>query len=272
MQKLFEFSFPSEKHFPALKKLWHDVFGDSECVINNFFEKTLNPQNVICAFYEDEPVSVLYAVDSRINVGGVFYKAYYVYAVCTKVEFRGNGLSLKTLEFLEKVAKERGYSYLFLVPAEAELFNFYKKAGYCACFTYKEECVLKKDFEECESTKIGFDYNKYKELKNKFHSVPYTFFEKQGFDSFCEFVGDEMKSVCIDDGYAIYEMENNRVVVHECIGNKRELLSCIFYETDVQALYVREPSDENGRFYGMLKSLDGSPLFYNGFLGVSYGG
>jgi predicted acetyltransferase len=271
MQKLFDISFPSKKHFSALKKMWNDAFGDSMQIIDRFFE-TAELQNIICAFCDDEPVSALYAVDSQVSVNGELYKAYYVYAVSTKKEFRGRGLSLKILEFLERTARERGYSYLFLVPADNGLFELYKKSGFQTCFTYKEEWVSENDFLSTEYNECAFDYEKYRSLKEKFIPVPYTFFTEQGFSSFYGFVGDDMKLLCIDSGYVVYETEGNKVIVHECIGDRQKLLSCIFSKINVDGVYVRGYSDENGKPYGMLKSLNGSPLFYNGFIGVSYGG
>lgn len=273
MQKLYEFGFSSNKHFSQLKKLWNEVFGDPLQVIDSFFEKTVKPQNVFCAFYDGEPVSVLYAIESQVFFNGKSYKSYYVYAVCTKEGFRGKGLSSGLFKLLEKTARERDVSYLYLVPAEEGLFTFYEKMGYSTCFTYKEACVQKGVYPELDYQCEALTFDEYKRIKSNNLNVPYTAFNKDGFNGFYNYAENDMHCVYLkDEGFAVYETDNGKVIVHECIGNKGKLLSCIFSEVKNNVLYVREQALTNGKPYGMLKSLDGSPLFSNGFIGVSYGG
>lgn len=271
MQKSFSVANPKPESFPLLKELWVETFGDSDNVINNFFEKTAKTQNIFCVFHEEKPVSVLYAIDSVIALDGKEYKAYYVYAVCTKKEYRGMGLMKGLFRELEKVAQNRGVSYLFLVPAEESLFGMYEKIGFKVGFTYKEQLLNSFSCEITEEVK-ALSFNEYKAYRNSDISLPSAILNEEGFESFYK----PVESVCcfsVDDtGYAVFENDDDCVVVYELFGDKNILLSQIFKITNAKNLMLRGPCTHGGKPFGMVKSIDGSPCFENGFFGVPYGG
>ena len=271
MQKSFSVANPKPESFPLLKELWAETFGDSDNVINNFFEKTAKTQNIFCVFHEGKPVSVLYAIDSVIALDGKEYKAYYVYAVCTKKEYRGMGLMKGLFRELEKVAQNRGVSYLFLVPAEESLFGMYEKIGFKVGFTYKEQLLNSFSCEITEEVK-ALSFNEYKAYRNSDISLPSAILNEEGFESFYK----PVESVCcfsVDDtGYAVFENDDDCVVVYELFGDKNILLSQIFKITNAKNLMLRGPCTHGGKPFGMVKSIDGSPYFENGFFGVPYGG
>lgn len=274
MQRLYKTGFPEEKHIPALKKLWADVFGDSDYVINKFFENTQSAENTVCVFCDDEPVSVLYAVEAVINYEGEKYNSYYVYAVCTAVEHRGKGLMSLAFSFLEDLAVSRGVSYLFLVPEQPVLFAMYEKLGFKIAFSYKETEYL--SFSENNNSERNDElfYEDYEKFREESGVEPLATLAEKGFDSFLKLpFGSEVTSFCIwDVGYAVTERVGDAVVVHELFGDKRRILKLIFDSLYVNKVFLREPATECGVPCGMLKVLDGSPYFENGFLGIPYGG
>ncbi len=272
MQKSYSIGYPEEKHVPDLKNLWADVFGDSQDVINNFFGKTSKNENVFCAFYGDEPVSVMYAVESNIFLQNAEYKAYYVYAVCTKKEHRGNSLMKKVFSFLESEARKRSVSYLFLVPAEESLFPLYESIGFSVAFVNKETLIKKSESKTRSFSSRNLSYEEYKTLREKYINVPQAILSESGFNSFYAPVGANMECVSLDEGYALYEKENGKVIIHEFCGEKEVVLSAVFSVAEVNEMVLREQATSGGKPYGMVKSLDGSPVFKNGFFGISYGG
>ncbi len=273
MQKLFSVGHPKEEHIPVLKKLWADVFGDDEAVIDNFFNETAKYENIVCAFCDNEPVSVLYAVESAVFLKNKEYKAYYIYSVCTHPNCRGNNLSARALEFLEKISNERGISYLFLVPAEESLFKMYEELGFKTGFTYKAECFSKDDFSEYKGKLSSLSYEEYKKYRSFSGKIPYAVMKETGFNSFYNPVKNNINCISVNaEGFAVYECENGKVTVFELFGNENLLLSAIFKLTKAPCVTVHKYAVENGIPYGMVKSIDGSELFENGFLGVPYGG
>lgn len=270
MQKSFSVGCPGKEHIPSLKKMWADVFGDSEDIINNFFSKTAKTENIVCAFYGNEPVSVLYMIDSSVLLKGLEYKAYYIYAVCTRNDFRGNNLSTLTFKYLENVAKERGISYLFLVPAEKSLFGMYEKLGFGIGFTYCAKTEYRKDFPEYNGEISGLSFKDYKSYRSLLENIPYAILGEDGFRSFYNPVECDVNCISVNEkGFALYENNNGKITVYELFGDERILLSAVFKLTGATQVSVRRPSDENGKQYGMIKSLDGSEIFGNGFFGIA---
>lgn len=273
MQRSFDVAHPQEKHFPALKKLWADVFGDSPEVIDNFFNKTAKCGNIFCVFSDGEPVSALYAIDATIVLDGAEYKSYYVYAVCTRSDYRGNKLSSEAFSFLEMVAKQRGISYLFLVPAEESLFRMYEKLGFSIGFTCNTKTVYNVDLPEYKENASPLLFEDYKNYRGMLKNIPYAILQEDGFNSFYKPVGNDINCVAIKNkGFVIYETENGKVTVHEIFGDEKLMLSAVFWLTGAFGVSVHKPATENGKPYAMLKSLDGSKTFRNGFFGVAYGG
>lgn len=273
MQKLFDVAHPQEKHFPALKKMWADIFGDPPEIIDNFFNKTAKAENIVCVFCRDDPVSVLYTIDATIVFEGAEHKAYYVYAVCTHSDYRGNNLSAKAFTFLEKIAKQRGISYLFLVPAEENLFKMYEKLGFSIGFTYNNKTEYNENLPKYNGDASPLLFEDYKAYRGLLKTAPYAILQKDGFSVFYEPVENYINCVAIKNkGFAIYEIDCGNVTVHEIFGDEKLLLSAVFQLTGTSVVSVRRPAEENGKPYAMIKSLDGSKTFKNGFFGVAYGG
>ncbi|MBR0536039.1 MAG: GNAT family N-acetyltransferase [Clostridia bacterium] len=274
MQKLYEFGFPTAEHIPSLKKMWIEVFGDDEYSVNSFFEKTQSNENTICAFYNGTPVSALYAVEAEIFFQKKSCSAYYIYGVCTHPDHRGKGLMREIMSSLEVVAKDRGISYLYLVPAEEALFSLYERLGYKTAFSLKEKEFVNFDVGECPKYDLGVNYIDYQNLRKEQCMCPITVLGEHGFECFLPQrpVGDLTVLSIPDEGYAVYEGQKDTIIVHELWGDREKLLRCVFDSSKESSLVLREPARCGGRPFGMLKSLDSSPLFENGFIGIPYGG
>ena len=273
MQRLFDVGHPSDEHVPALKALWQDVFGDSRNVIDNFFNKTARLENIVCAFHGGKPVSVLYAIDSTVYLNGEEKKAYYVYAVCTHPQYRGKGCMALTFSFLEKLSVERDVSYLFLVPAEKSLFSMYERLGFKVGFTRAKRLVKRDDFLAIEGEINQLSFEAYKNCRRAHLKVPQAILSEAGFNSFYRPVGNNMKCIYVENaGLAVYETESGKTEILELFGNKEVLLSAVFAQSGADVITLYEYDMAGGNPYGMLKSIDGSPCFENGFFGVSYGG
>lgn len=133
--------------------LWKEVFGDTEEDITFFLE---NCRHKLCLGYfkDDALVSMLFLVDC-------FYcnrKGAYLYAVCTKSEFRGRGF-VSRLIF---EAKKLDYEFLWLIPAKDSLFEFYRRFGFETKLFSDGKYTNKVKFDEseeiCEYLYEGGDY------------------------------------------------------------------------------------------------------------------
>ncbi|MBQ8182768.1 MAG: GNAT family N-acetyltransferase [Clostridia bacterium] len=274
MQRLFEIRNSTDREYNSLKKLWSKCFDDSADVIDNFFKKTVTPENTVSAFYNGEAVSALYIIESTIFFSGQNYPAFYIYAVCTDPDFRGQGLMKKCFDFLFEEAKSREIDYIFLVPASDSLFEMYKKLGFKTGFSYSQKIVNR----ACCDNKITdirkLCYNDYVNIRKAFSTEkPVAVLDEKGFNSFYSPVGETIRAFKSGDGYAVYETENGAVTVHEIFGDEEILLQSVFELSGSDCVVVRSFSDNNNnKISGMYKTLGDVPELSNAFFGIPYGG
>lgn len=114
--------FASKEDFSDIIKLWHEVFGDSEKVIEGFLERfydrvlLFRKSNKILGMLSLLPISVGKAT------------GFYVYAVATDESCRSKGIATRLLEYSKALCQNK--NFLLLVPASDSLFEFYKKFGF----------------------------------------------------------------------------------------------------------------------------------------------
>lgn len=101
--------------------LWHDVFGDEEEYINFFLD---NCKNKSClGYFENEKLaSMAFLIDCHYC--GCNGK--YIYAVATDEKYRNKGYASKIIE----EAKRHMIDFLWLIPANEELFEYYSNRGF----------------------------------------------------------------------------------------------------------------------------------------------
>ncbi len=274
MQKLFEIRTAKPEDYEELKKLWAKCFDDSSEVIDNFFKNTVTPENVVATFDRDKAVNAMYLVECEIKICGVKYNAFYIYAVCTDPLYRGKGIMTNAFDFLYALASRRKTDYLFLVPASESLFGMYEKLGFKTGFTYKEKKVYKNENSSSESEVSVLSYNKYKKIRGTFcNDKVLATLTESGFNSFLSPVGDTIRAFSSDGGYAVFETENEQVIIHELFGDEQALIKCVFDLSDKDTAILRIPSEDCDCVdFGMYRTLGDVPEIENAFFGIPYGG
>lgn len=274
MRKLTDIRFVNENDYPKLKKLWQTSFDDTDEELKSFFEKTVLPYNVLATFDGENPVSALYMLESEIAFFGVRYPAYYIYAVCTHPDYRGEGLMTRLFDELKAVSKKRGISYLFLVPENETLFEMYAKQGFRNGFCYNEKRVFKNVTENVHNTLLKpISYGEYENFSlKKSENTAVAFLKEKAFNSFFSSVNGEVCAFSIENGYALYSQCGDDVTVFEFFGNEKEIFNVIFSKTNAESVVVRIPSADakKSKLYGMYLTLGDYPEIKNGFFGISY--
>ena len=118
--------FASIKDKKELHSLWQMTFLEDTQVIENFFENVFSSVVSPIIKVNGEIVSSLFLLDC--NIGR--YKGKCVYCAMTKYSERGKGYMKKLLDFSYNYCLDNGFDFLFLVPAEESLFEYYKKCGF----------------------------------------------------------------------------------------------------------------------------------------------
>ena len=269
MQKLYDVRLATTDDYSSLKKLWHVCFGDSEEVIENFFRNTATPQNIIGAFQGEKALGALYIVDCDAYIQGDIYTASYIYAVSTLPEFRNQGIMKALFNFLYEVSSQRGTDILFLVPADEGLFNMYGKLGFQTGLYYKNR--IKYKTEETSFTLSDLSYDEYKSYRKQ---VLYNHIDlkEKAFSSFLKPVGDDIKTICVkDDGYCVYEKDDDNLIIHDLFGNEEKVLSAVFVKENCESVVIRDV--RNGDIpFGMYRLLKDITISENIFFGIPYGG
>jgi predicted acetyltransferase len=116
--------------YEEVAALWKEVFGDSDEFIKLFFDNVYKPENTLVVKRNNQIVSALQIVPYKVKVNDLLLDAAYVCGICTCISERGKGFMNRLMAESQKLMKERGFAFSFLIPAEIWLFDIYKKAGY----------------------------------------------------------------------------------------------------------------------------------------------
>lgn len=118
--------FAEIKDKQELKNLWQTTFSEDENVIEDFFKNIFDITITPVIKIDGEIVSSLFLLPCKIGE----YNGKCVYCAMTKYSARGKGYMKKLLDFSYDYCKEKGFDFLFLVPAEKSLFNYYGTCGF----------------------------------------------------------------------------------------------------------------------------------------------
>ena len=160
--------FANKEDVEQIKKLWKNVFGDSDDYIIRYLKEFLP---YVCIYKENRFIK---GMVSLIPITMNDKKGRYVYAAATEEKSRGRGIATKLLEYAQKFIKQQNEDFLVLVPAEKSLFDFYKKRGYRAVSPLK--------IIECDDISSGSTHLEAKKiLPKKLSELREKFFKKENF-------------------------------------------------------------------------------------------
>lgn len=118
------------KDIPNIKKLWQEVFDEDSKICELFFNSVFPfCRGVVCDGDNGDIYSSLFLIPCRL---GEFH-GLCVYCAMTAESHRGKGIMQSLLNFSDEYRKGADLDFLFLVPAEKSLFNYYKSCGYTPC-------------------------------------------------------------------------------------------------------------------------------------------
>lgn len=110
----------------ALEDLWQSVFLEDSEITEYFFENIFGDTITPVIRVDGEIASALFLLDCTIGE----YKGKCVYCAMTNYSHRGNGYMKTLLQYSYDFCRDNGFDFLFLVPAEKRLFDYYEKCGF----------------------------------------------------------------------------------------------------------------------------------------------
>jgi predicted acetyltransferase len=139
-----------------LRHFWKTVFDDSDSFIELFFTKVYEEENVVSIQEDGRLVAILHIIPYTMSYWGEDISVAYIYAVGVLPECRGRGLMRQLMQKATETIESRGYAFSTLIPANAGLFEAYRKMGYVEAFDY------------------GLDEYSFRGYKPLFNGIPIT--------------------------------------------------------------------------------------------------
>lgn len=253
---------------PAMRKLWHEVFGDPEELTEIFYLMLPDMGSAVVATVEGKVVGMANVINGmELIEKGVQYIEHvkeppvcgYIYAVAVSPEHRKLGIGKALCLEAEKLAKKRESDIICTLPSEESLYGWYKDI-------LGVECVLRrKKFEtKCQARELcmemsSTEYMMWREnmLRGKSHlhpSNPTLEWEKQ----FCKVFGGGLFA-CGSGICAAYK-DGDTCVIKELIsafpGEEDSIAASVGKHLGCENAVFYSPADGDGDLY--LASLPGS--------------
>lgn len=228
---------------PALKILWHSVFGDMFPEIDMFFDTFFEEKHCIVA----ESQSTLAAMGFLLPAGFLHshgkedIKCAMIYAVATMPSMRNLGCGVKITQGLLEAANSLGYSAVVLHPAEESLFDFYRiKSGMETAFFCNEEKI---SLQPCSDSSLRrVSAAEYIEIRESIlNNLPHITFNERCFE-YQEFLcGDGGLFTTEGDklSCAIVEVVSGTIRVIELLGAGEKLIQAIATKYPAEEYIVR---------------------------------
>ena len=159
-------TFADKKDKTQLEKMWQSIFLEDTAVVESFFKSIFDATVTPVIKIDDEIVSSLFLLPCKIGK----FNGKCVYCAMTKYSYRGKGYMKELLDFSYNYCIENGFPFLFLVPAEKSLFDYYENCGFSKFGISRVHIVddttpNKKDLLKCDC-EIEFDNSVLKYWEN----------------------------------------------------------------------------------------------------------
>ncbi len=118
--------FLDKDSIPQIGQMWQEIFDEDKKIIKLFFKDIYPFCRTVGVKEQGNVLSSLFLLPCRLGE----YSGVCVYCAMTVPEQRGKGLMKELLDFSYKTVKEEGLDFVFLVPAEKSLFEYYGKCGF----------------------------------------------------------------------------------------------------------------------------------------------
>lgn len=215
--------FAKDADLAGLKALWQEAFGDPPQVVDHYFAHRHQNEHMLV----DETGGVIGGMMALLPVTlqtpGESFKGRYIYAVATRIDFRGQGISTRLLEYAHTFMREQGESAAVLLPASPGLYNFYGKRGYENIFYMDSATLLANEILTCPQDAAWADCD----------AADFERLRRLGFSKSSLFVDWDQKAL----SYVISSLQNAGGVTRLVLGSAE---ACAVWERDGRHVMVKE--------------------------------
>lgn len=140
--------FSNDGYTDQIKHLWKEAFSDTDESVDFYFSQIHKNENMLIDVEDGKVRAMLTMHPIKLSLEDKVVSGRYIYAVATRADMRGQGISSRLLEYAHGYMREQNISVSLLVPATEELFDFYEKRRYKKAFLISEKIYDAKDIEK----------------------------------------------------------------------------------------------------------------------------
>lgn len=272
----------------AIEPIWYDAFHQAynakPSLYGNFYISNIfSTYDTFVYVHGGRPVSMLTLLPTSLTLkNGKTVDGYYVYAVGTKNEYKGNGIITLMLDYIDEYTKSQGKEFRILIPDKRHdwLYTFYQKRGYE--YVYYREVVVTPEqmaaFSENAPTmnyQIGLSENDLRNCRkvNYGENTDFVEWKEPELEKVQKEYTLSYKNYNVlyfgDWQYAIVEVGNNSKskVIHIKEFNIKEenknAFMKILYDKFPDKTFIFETPDEDGYTNFFAGVCNGENLYYN---------
>ena len=248
-----------------LTNMWCEVFGEDREVADMFFERIFSDCFAPTVKADGKIVSALFLLPCKLGD----FSGLCVYAAMTDKSFRGKGFMRKLLDFSDEFRKSKKLDFLFLVPAEKSLFEYYKKCGFEPLGT-KQTIDISDKFGDFDNVK-KCSPREYRELRDgnteniqrlKFSENIIEFWA----DTCCHYGGETVRC---EDACGLIFPDGDKTVIRDLTGSAdgiKAILAYAYKKYGSTQLYAEGMFDEKAETVvcGMVRT-DKREIFNNNY-------
>ncbi|MDE5994227.1 MAG: GNAT family N-acetyltransferase [Oscillospiraceae bacterium] len=116
--------------FFAMKSLWESTFKDPLDYVEMLFDNYILENNCIVAYDGSDLVANLIGIPYNFKYRDLNFNALYLCGLATESLYRGKGIMGHMLEDITKKFSSENIDFLFLIPADTHLRDYYSRFGY----------------------------------------------------------------------------------------------------------------------------------------------
>ena len=253
---------------PAMRQLWHEIFGDPEELTEIFYLMLEDMGSAVVAVEDKKVIGMANVINGmELIESGVQYIEHekepkicgYIYAVAVSPEHRGRGIGKALCLEAEKLARKRESDIVCTLPASASLYNWYKDImGF-------EPVLRRKSYEvKCEKLDMcmelsSTEYMMWREnmLRNQTHLHP-SHITLEWQKQFCKVFGGGLYAC--GSGICAAMVDKDTCYIKEIIsafpGDEARIAASVGKHLGSEKAVYYIPADEDGEVY--LAALPGS--------------
>ena len=223
----------TKNDIPVLKKIWKDIFADSDSFIDWFFEYRFNPQLSFCTEMNGKIVCVLHCYPIDLKIGDKNITAVMVSGVATLPEYRKQKLMHNLFHYALDQLDRHDYPLCFYFPANPA---FYTGLGHVRLtdFITLNNAQFSAKKEETTFVDISQNIQNLEKCYNNF-SEKYSciVLRKNNFASkMKEYIAENLiceASVKNEEitAYAIYNKKTSALEIAEAVGDSYDIINIL---------------------------------------------